>query len=647
MRLRLGLQQARSSRSRGTWTSPRRRASGRVSSCAGQIVTQRLRVGAILGTMDELDVLPGAVEGLRSIGIERIVVFDHGSTDGSLEYLAEAEKQGDLWTVHVTAEDGGDVHCGMRLRLAQALGVERVIFLDSDEIWLPAGGLLGGVTEAMDSEVLVVSRFNVVSGPDGPYLPEEITPATYDKVLVYAQPVADLFEHMREHPETPWIRGHLEPKLMIRPGAVRAIHAGSHDADLGPGQQMKEMARNIVIAHQPVRSYERFERRARNVRAAIESEPEWFSGSQAWQWVRWARLLEEGRLREEYERQLVLPEHLEELRASGTVRSVAEILERVVPAYPSEEDYRSSVRRAQPWVMAAGQACRAEGVPAGPWTSVFPHGGRPTVRVDPGHVVKLFGPWGDGQDAFRHELGAFRLLERDPELPMPRLVGHGRIDDDWSYLLMTLIPGVALDAVRDGICADALVEVAAWAGRFIRRLHALPFEREEAERSVAWFEDALRSRLASLEVTLAASGLLPPHLVAQLGDWLPSPPELAMPESGPVPLHGDLHDDHILGHHVGDRFHPSGVIDPGRLLFGHPLYELGPVWRWLRNGERRPMAAFLAEAGLPGFGQPGFPRLALAWCLLHQGITAFPDALPGVSEADSLDELAASCFGGV
>jgi aminoglycoside phosphotransferase (APT) family kinase protein len=136
---------------------------------------------------------------------------------------------------------------------------------------------------------------------------------------------------------------------------------------------------------------------------------------------------------------------------------------------------------------------------------------------------------------------------------------------------------------------------------------------------------------------------MPAHLAAQLEDWLPSAAELVVPDGGGVLLHADLHDGHVLGSIAEGRFVPEGIIDLNRARIGHPLYELGPIWHTVARGDPAIMKAFLSAAGLPGSERPDFPRSALAWCLLSEGVGRRPMPLPSTSVRD-LDELAYRSF---
>ena len=47
----------------------------------------RLRIAAILGVKDEVELIEGTIAHLRAIGVELIVVWDVNSTDGTQDIL--------------------------------------------------------------------------------------------------------------------------------------------------------------------------------------------------------------------------------------------------------------------------------------------------------------------------------------------------------------------------------------------------------------------------------------------------------------------------------------------------------------------------------------------------------------------------------
>jgi aminoglycoside phosphotransferase (APT) family kinase protein len=603
-----------------------------------------VRFAAVLGTIDEGDILPHVLEHLRRIGISQTFIFDYGSTDGTLEYLRDAERQGDIVVMHPKQVDEYDVWDTLEARLAIDSKADYVLWCDSDEVLLPAGGTLHSMR--LDGhDVVTIPRYNVAVGPDGPHIPLSDPDALLSDTLVWARPIADPYHHLQEHPDTPWIAGSLEPKVLVRSSLIRGMQPGNPGVVADPLSSYRSaVAQDAIIAHVPFRSFERFERRVRNYRAAVEASPEWYAGGQGWQWVRLLRILSEGTVRDEYDLQLTSPEALTALRASGEIRSAREILERLIPPLRSEEEYDAALRRSQPWVAAAAVALEREGLDADLRLRPARLGRYPSVMMPPRHVVKLCGPWRQGHESYERELRAYAILERDPGLPVPRLLAHGALDDDWRYLIRTYAPGVAYLDVRHEMDDADQSALAAWLGRFVARLHAIPLSGEEQEAGRAAFRDHIADRRRRTLAELGATGAVPAALGSELASWLPTLDEL-LPDGFPVvPVHADLQPESILLSRVDGRYFGKSIIDFDSLLVGHPLYVLGPIWRQVCQGNADSMRRFLEAAGLPGLQGPDMPRIASSWCLLHADVARAGILVGATDEVATLDELAARSF---
>ena len=585
-----------------------------------------LRFTAFVGVKDEADILPRSIEQLRAIGVSTIVVLDFGSTDGTLEFLAEAETAGDLWVVHRDDLPPGGVGKRATIALARASDADFILFLDADELLLPRTGSLHGMVDIHTADVLSVMRYNVVATERGPALPREIGPDTYDELLLYAQPIPDFYRRVLREPDTPWIRGVLEPKILLRPGALVDLHAGSHDADLTADRPWRRaVATDLVIAHVPIRTRERFAIRAANYGTAIARRPEWYTGFQGWQWVRFAQAADEGRGDDEFQRQLVDREELARLRDSLVVRSARDVLEAPIPEVGSEALHRAMVGRAEPWLWMTGLVCRAEGIPpAGKLELLDGDARTPAVFMPPGAVVKFHAPWADGHAVADHEARTLRRLEAwptsgdAPPLPVPRFVAEGMLAETYRYVVMSRVRGTPLRQLEGLEGPTERDAIPAALGGFLRWLHAAPID--PAERSTAWpafVAEVERRRDGAVDLNRARG--LPEHLLAELPDWLPSVEELAGSPSAAVLCHGGLDDSDLLGWLDGRRFVPTGVIDFARAFIGHPLADLGPVWWSLLGQEQAALDAFLDAWDPPGRDDVGFGRSALAWTLLGGG----------------------------
>lgn len=602
-----------------------------------------MRFAAFLGTKDEADVLPVVVEQLRAIGVELIVVSDVQSTDGTLDYLAEAEAAGDIFVFH--DRQGADFGGAAAAALVRAIEADWVLFLDSDEVPLPRHGSLHDLVGLEELDIVAVPRYNVVLGPDGPHLPPALETKRYEHILLYAQPIPDFYYHMQREPETPWIRGVLEPKVLVRPEAVGRLQAGSHDVDGATQRRWRRgVSHDLLLAHLPFRNLERFEMRAANVREVVDGAPGKYSGWNSWQWQRFATMDREGRTREEYDRQVVDANELADLRTTRIVRTAAEVFRDPLTAAGSDEEWMAMAARAEPWLTATSLASEREGIqPEGKLEHVSGSGQYPVVTLPHDHVVKFYGPWRRGPEIMQREVEVLRALEADGGLPVPRLRGSGHLGSDLQYVVMTKIEGIPLDTIRYQLDAAERASVATWSGDFLRRLHAIPLS--EADRARGWdtFAEVVAWRYGQV-VDLARRRGFAGSLVARLERWMPSIESLMGDAANAVLCHGDLNAGNLIGRPTEPQFDIKGVIDFNQSFVGSPLADIGAIWWGVLQRDVEALKVFLASSGLREHSGDDLPRHALAWVLMTPFWTSA--GLDDVAHIADPDELAERWFGG-
>ena len=291
-----------------------------------------MRFVAILGVKDEAELLPKVISHLFTIGVDRIIVRDNASTDGSSEYLHSQAGERLVLEPLAQAEVGSDETWAAReAQLARESGADWVIFLDADEFWLPASGSLHACTQFADQsiDVLRVPRYNVPLVAGEPCIPESLHPASYANLeLVARAPANDFRSYLEQHPAAAWITGVPVPKVAVRPHRIGALHPGHHRVDPPDGVPLKRaVADGLVIAHLPFTTVSRFERKVRNIRDLLGAYDGIFPGHGAWHWKRWAAMQGSEALVEEFARQSLSAGDFRNMKASGTIRNAAQLLE--------------------------------------------------------------------------------------------------------------------------------------------------------------------------------------------------------------------------------------------------------------------------------------------------------------------------------
>lgn len=287
-----------------------------------------MRIAAILGVKDEAELLPHCIGQLRAIGVDRIEAIDAGSTDGSLQWLEARQAAGDLG-LHRFSDQDPDAQGWNEFNaaLARDSGADWVLFLDADEIWLPAGGDLRACLARARADVLIVPRYNVPLGPRGLLTADGAPPRAAAGTALIAEPVPDFRARLAGGGPLPWIRGVPVPKPVARRGAIGRMHDGGHDVDPPPGvTATRARADDIVIAHLPFTTPERFARKVANIRGVFNVHDAYLGEHLAWHWRRWLALDTPEAVAEEFARQRFDAATLATLRAAGVIRDAGELL---------------------------------------------------------------------------------------------------------------------------------------------------------------------------------------------------------------------------------------------------------------------------------------------------------------------------------
>lgn len=292
-----------------------------------------MKLVAVVGVMDERELLPGCVRHLYEIGVDEVVVRDAGSTDGSLAW-AEAH-QGPRLRLAPVGEDEKTQPSAWHARereIAEQTRADWVLHLDADEFWLPATGQLRDSPQWQDEglDLIRVPRYNVALGPQGLDLPWPPTPAVYDRLWLFARPIPEFRQHLATHPLTPWISGVPVPKIAVRPRHLATLELGCHEAHGQPGQPfVRALSRDIVTAHLPFSSAERFARKLANIRALFSAYPDRFPPGAAWHWRRWAALPDEAAVQAEFALQHLDAQEFASLRVEGALQSARQLLDQL------------------------------------------------------------------------------------------------------------------------------------------------------------------------------------------------------------------------------------------------------------------------------------------------------------------------------
>ena len=299
-----------------------------------------LRIAAYLSVKDESKIIAHTIAHLRAIGIDYIIACDISSTDGTTDLLRAYESD-DFKLVTMSDDAIGSQVATDETWFEQSFKQFRdapadwIIFLDADEFWLPASGNLKACSALRVADVVTVKRLNIVLGPEGPLMPRTLTPQHYGEVLLYAEPIVNNRQKMKSGDNASWIRGAVVPKIMARRGRIRGLTPGMHDAVIQEGDNVRRaVADDLLVAHLPLSTIERFAVKVKNIREIYEREgidlssagETWGEYGTAWHWRRWAGIRTSAELAQEFESSVLKPERMTELLREGIVRSASSVL---------------------------------------------------------------------------------------------------------------------------------------------------------------------------------------------------------------------------------------------------------------------------------------------------------------------------------
>jgi len=201
---------------------------------------------------NEADIIPLNVLYHLASGIDRMLVVDNGSTDGTDEVLQRLSLQhaGMRWS----RDDGPFLPSRVMTKLAREAfeeGADWVVPVDADEFWHAPGGDLRRVLEDTEAGVLRAQAVNFIQRrsqrESSPHAlihmtrrtPTPVGPPSHAQSLVESKQIA-------------FVEKRYPQKCICRPTAEVEIETGHHSISGAHGERMR--TEEIVCLHAPMRS---------------------------------------------------------------------------------------------------------------------------------------------------------------------------------------------------------------------------------------------------------------------------------------------------------------------------------------------------------------------------------------------------------
>ena len=232
-------------------------------------------IAMLLLVRDEVDIIESNINFHRHFGIERFVVTDNGSTDGTRDILAQFERQ---LPNFIVIDDPGSTYMQSEI-VTRMIKVAKqkfhprwIISADADEFWYPVSG-------HYDTEL--DGRKNILKCYWHNYLPRS----------------GMVWQRFDDIGDTPWYHGRMSKVFCLARG-LHGMYNGNHNSRSIP--RIVASSDNIRIYHYPLRSYEQFERKIVRGYRSMANLPD-IPPSLNWHWREAYQAWEEGRLRTVYE----------------------------------------------------------------------------------------------------------------------------------------------------------------------------------------------------------------------------------------------------------------------------------------------------------------------------------------------------------
>jgi hypothetical protein len=276
-------------------------------------------------TLDDADIVQDFLEYHMSLGVERFVAVDVGSTDGTLDLMAPYERSGRL---HLTRRsdptaDGSHWLGVLSTQARDAFHASWCLLCDTDEFWVFPEGDAPTYLAKAPAPIMIFPRYNMLPTSNG----TTINYRNFD--LVVRRPLEFLYDLQRldapggaewalnAHP--PDILRFIGPKALARADSFRAIKPGFHDVEPIDPAVPRQREMQGYVAHFQVRGETQFIAKARRVANWMAVNPPFTSNATSRHWVRLAALYRHGLAGADYARQILSPEHIAACLRDGIV----------------------------------------------------------------------------------------------------------------------------------------------------------------------------------------------------------------------------------------------------------------------------------------------------------------------------------------
>ena len=281
---------------------------------------------------DEADIIEDNIRFHADAGVDKFVVTDNSSQDGTREILSELSKEFDI-----------EIFDEVSLTIDQDLWVSRmanwlkendncdwIINNDADEIWVSSTGCLkGAISDSLnmhkasgesDVGVLTCGRQNMIASKE---TTDQKGYAFYHSTYAVVKNVnADSKDAEWDKESGNIVLRKVPGKVITRANGLESIGMGNHGA---VHEGSKAPCRTIRIFHYPIRSYSQFQKKVVNYGSSLERNPRF--GPNTSMYLRfWYECYKAGTLEEQYELYVLSEKALADLLKNDVIKKDNRVL---------------------------------------------------------------------------------------------------------------------------------------------------------------------------------------------------------------------------------------------------------------------------------------------------------------------------------
>jgi len=284
----------------------------------------RARFAAIVGHADDADMLVRCVRHHLAIGVDTVFVSLNRDESESTRAVRELEHDDRVRAARVEsfAPDPFHFFTAAKDVVAAWTAPDWVLFVDSDEFWIPRSGRIQDTAGLEDTDLFDVPVLQAppIRERDGTIRAFDADP---ERTLIFGPQIVMNDAYLAQHPDATIVMNS-ETKVLVRPAIVGEVGRGAHRIEPSVATPRRGVCTDLAILHLPFTTHERFRRKVERVRARLDAYGDRFAPGQAWHWRRWLELDDAGKLDEEFDRQAFDAERVPELLARGVLTTPAD-----------------------------------------------------------------------------------------------------------------------------------------------------------------------------------------------------------------------------------------------------------------------------------------------------------------------------------